>query len=329
MRIKKECPICNDGFKTACEAESMPSDKERFFCDYCGIFDVTNSLLHTAAFNALDGATASIISYLIASRGEESDEIPVLNASWFEDRVPTISFPTVLEQANNLIRYIGKRVLSNRSHIRKLQIGAFPACGFPNPNQGEKILVELKQKKLITVLINKGGIQSGSEVITWNTISEVDLTLDGWRQYEELDKKRDHSSFVFLALSFNNKDLDKIKPRISEAIFEKLGLKLFDMREMARSGVIDNVMREQISASRAVLSDLSDDNFGAYWEAGYAEGLGKPVIYLCEKSKWEAKKTHFDTAHMTTELWGSDIPVEKFLENLVATLHRSIDNFAS
>jgi len=51
---------------------------------------------------------------------------------------------------------------------------------------------------------------------------------------------------------------------------------------------------------------------GAYWEAGYAEGLGKHVIYTCKKTvfKDEKKKPHFDTNHHLTVLWDSDCPKE-------------------
>ena len=52
-----------------------------------------------------------------------------------------------------------------------------------------------------------------------------------------------------------------------------------------------DLKRGQTSPSKAfmvrdaafVISDLTHDNSGAYWEAGYAEGLGKPVIYICEE----------------------------------------------
>ena len=45
-------------------------------------------------------------------------------------------------------------------------------------------------------------------------------------------------------------------------------------------------MRERIRDAAFVLVDLTHDNPGAYWEGGYAEGLGKPVIYICEASKF-------------------------------------------
>ena len=43
---------------------------------------------------------------------------------------------------------------------------------------------------------------------------------------------------------------------------------------------------------------------GAYWEAGFAEGLGKPVIYICRAKEGDAeKKTHFDANHRHTVRW--------------------------
>src|SRR3546814_6925901 len=72
------------------------------------------------------------------------------------------------------------------------------------------------------------------------------------------------------------------------------------MRNVARAGIIDNIMRSQIRDAAFVIVDLTHDNSGAYWEAGYAEGLGKPVIYICEKAKFDKAKTHFDTNHCTT-----------------------------
>jgi nucleoside 2-deoxyribosyltransferase len=82
-------------------------------------------------------------------------------------------------------------------------------------------------------------------------------------------------------------------------------------------------MRVEIQASDFVVADLSHDNLGAYWEAGYAEGLGKPVIYTCEKSKFELAKTHFDTNHHLTILWNTDAPnlcLEEFTTTIRATL---------
>ena len=47
------------------------------------------------------------------------------------------------------------------------------------------------------------------------------------------------------------------------------------------------------------------------------------VIYICEKKKFDEKKTHFDTNHCTTVPWSRDDD-EGFRQKLTATLRRSI-----
>ncbi|HEX2814332.1 MAG TPA: hypothetical protein VHO04_16755 [Sphingopyxis sp.] len=96
------------------------------------------------------------------------------------------------------------------------------------------------------------------------------------------------------------------------------------MRDVSKAGIIDNLMRIQIRDSAFVLADLTHENAGAYWEAGYAEGLGKPVLYICEKAKFDERKSHFDTNHCTTVLWENDNP-SNFTQDLIATLKRSLD----
>lgn len=119
---------------------------------------------------------------------------------------------------------------------------------------------------------------------------------------------------------------DFAKKVIKPAIAKNLPFNLIDLRDVAQAGVIDNLLRQQLRDSAFVLVDLTHDNSGAYWEAGYAEGLGKPVIYLCETAKFEEAKTHFDTNHCTTVLWNADAP-DEFANELVATIRRSLGWF--
>lgn len=74
-------------------------------------------------------------------------------------------------------------------------------------------------------------------------------------------------------------------------------------------------------SARFVISDLTHGSHGAYWEAGFGEGRGIPVIYTCEKKFLETSKSHFDTNHMVTILWD---PAElKKAENALASTIRA------
>jgi nucleoside 2-deoxyribosyltransferase len=105
------------------------------------------------------------------------------------------------------------------------------------------------------------------------------------------------------------------------------GFKLFKLDDVPKAGLIDDRLRIEIQASDFVVADLSHDNLGAYWEAGYAEGLGKPVIYTCEQAKFEATKTHFDTNHHLTIVWDSEHP-EDAGSALKATIRATLPHLA-
>lgn len=158
---------------------------------------------------------------------------------------------------------------------------------------------------------------------------EIGLTLDGWDRYEAEKKGKLSGKYGFLAMKFGDETLEKFaRTVIKPCVKEILDIDVVDIREVARAGVIDNILRAQIRDSAFVLADLTHDNYGAYWEAGYAEGLGKPVIYLCEKAKFEDMKTHFDTNHSTTVLWTAESP-DDFKQALTSTIRRSLDLFVT
>ena len=153
---------------------------------------------------------------------------------------------------------------------------------------------------------------------------EVNLTRKGWEQYAAEKRGQPDGNYGFLAMEFDNANLDAfVGDVLKPAVKEGTGYDLLHMQDAGKAGIIDNIMRAQIRDAKFIIADLTHDNNGAYWEAGYAEGLGKPVIYICEKKKFDEKKTHFDTNHCTTVPWSRDDD-EGFRQKLTATLRRSL-----
>jgi nucleoside 2-deoxyribosyltransferase len=74
-----------------------------------------------------------------------------------------------------------------------------------------------------------------------------------------------------------------------------------------------------------VVADLSNQNNGAYWEAGFAEGLGKPVIYICRAADeyGEEIATHFDASHRHTVKWDLAAPAD-FAIRLKAVIRNTL-----
>ena len=87
--------------------------------------------------------------------------------------------------------------------------------------------------------------------------------------------------------------------------------------------MIDDRLRVEIQSSRFLIVDLTDRNAGAYWEAGYAEGLGKPVIYTCQESRFREGASHFDTNHHLHVLWNENDP-DSVVKKLKTTIRATI-----
>jgi len=95
------------------------------------------------------------------------------------------------------------------------------------------------------------------------------------------------------------KAYERFKVGVAEAGFH-LSNPLLDM---PKAGLIDDHLQLEIRLAHFLIVDLTGNNCGAYWEAGFAAGMDKKVIYTCEKSFFEEKGTHFDTGHHQTVLW--------------------------
>lgn len=149
------------------------------------------------------------------------------------------------------------------------------------------------------------------------------LKMPGWQRYEELKRAVVNSRVAFMAMEYGHADLDGIVRDHFRPAVARTGFTLKDMRDDQPAGVIDDQMRVALRTSRFVIADLTHSNRGAYWESGFAEGLGRPVIYTCEKAVWDREKTHFDTNHLVTIPWSIDDPAtaaEKLVSTIRATL---------
>jgi hypothetical protein len=131
------------------------------------------------------------------------------------------------------------------------------------------------------------------------------LTFDGWQRFDELRYRSIDSQVAFMAMGYGNLDVDRAFAGFVGAVAQT-GFELRRLDQKPKAGLIDLRMRVGIRSAKFLVADLTDENRGAYWEAGFAEGLGKKVYFTCEGTKFERVKTHFDTEHLLTVKWDAD-----------------------
>lgn len=270
--------------------------------------------------NHLKPIARSSLSHRVRTLFRSGD---LINNPWLQNNLPKLKLPTPAQQVVNLVRTIGVRKEASGEDT-PFTVSLAAEVGCYNSANLQHLVEELVERKLI---VRRGTAKlpqrRGGELHT----SRYDLTLDGWEMFEREKRGGIAGSYGFLALKFGDAELDAfVATHLKPAVKDALGFEIVDMRDVGRAGLIDNIMREQIRDAAFVIADLTHNNLGAYWEAGYAEGLGKPVIYICQKTMFETAKTHFDTNHSTTVLWLADDP-DLLKRELVATLRRSLGLF--
>ncbi len=143
------------------------------------------------------------------------------------------------------------------------------------------------------------------------------LTHKALERIYELQKNQTNNKNVFVAMKFGE-EMKELREKIKE------GLKEFNVRimdEIEHNHQIIPEMLYEIRNSRFVIAELSHHNNGAYYEAGYALGLGKEVIHICDKKELKSG-LHFDVAQVNTIFYDSidEIP-EKLRKRIEATIN--------
>ncbi len=132
---------------------------------------------------------------------------------------------------------------------------------------------------------------------------ELRLTVDGWTRYGELLSSVVRGKTVLMAMKFGDEELDAVVETCFRPAVAQAGFQLMSFADTQPAGLIDDQLRVALRTSRFVVADITHRNLGAYWEAGFAEGLGRPVIYTCRKAEWDRGEAHFDTNHLRTIVW--------------------------
>jgi nucleoside 2-deoxyribosyltransferase len=123
----------------------------------------------------------------------------------------------------------------------------------------------------------------------------IQLTYQGLEYIISFQEEGENSKKCFIAMSFDDTTSEirrAIKKVVSESGYEPL---LVDELHYDSDVTVNDAIIRFIKESKFVVADFTDQKHGVYFEAGFALGLKRPVIYTCSKKDFE--KTHFDTNH--------------------------------
>jgi hypothetical protein len=277
----------------------------------------------------------SIISHVLRNR---MDKRALISSDILVSILKNNSMLRPAEQASNFVNYLGRSLSSAgesfqvpAQNLQQSQESVYGLLGLKigvsEWNDLYFITTSLEKQKIVDVQYQSGITTSGDRKLPLR----VSLTLAGWQKYEELQRSVKNSRKAFVAMEFidanktaenyffQNTLLDKyLVPAVKETGYDLAN----SMMSEPTAGNIHARLEVEIRAARFIIAELSHHNNGAYWEAGFARGLEKPVIYMYNKKIGKAE-THFDVGSDHIIFWEEDKP-EKAAEELKAVIRATL-----
>jgi nucleoside 2-deoxyribosyltransferase len=293
----ENCPICGTKIR---DLSLAARGIYGYSCQVCGKVNITNIAAVTLANQPSD------LKYLLSGFTRERTELglpPIEIASTnIQEILSGANIPrTVAEKLDRLLLYFA-RMSDYEGMGIAVDYNSYPLAYAKNPNAFFFLLNQLKSQNLIV------------DVAT----AKFALTALGWSRVIELSKTRKSSLQAFVAMWFTPETQKAYDDGIDKAIRES-GFYPVRVDKLEHNNKICDVIVAEIRKSAFLVADFTGQRQGVYFEAGFAMGLGLPVIWLCRKDYVDS--THFDTRQYNHIVWENESELhEKLLNRINATI---------
>ena len=318
-----ECIVCGSVAKK--NTVDNPNDDVHYHCINCGDFYVTDEFeADNEDFN--NTTDSPKLAGYIRERFEcGEDDIRISNEN-IQDILNNALIPqTPGEKVKKLILYLDRKTayFSQDVFIDEYDVAA---CYAKNDDELWGIVEACRDEGYITHSSTE--IDSSKEFDLHHIRTRrVRLTMKGSQYAEELKKSESTSNSAFVAMWFSDEVREAYEAGIKAAIEAKVcgQFKAFRVDNLEHNNDVTDEIIAGIKASRFVVADLTGNRGGVYYEAGFARGLGKPVILTCRKDWFkgddENHKVHFDVDHINIIQWDT---AEELKEKLINRIRATI-----
>jgi len=302
----KQCPVCKlENQKVIAERDS--GDKVTYDCSRCGRYTISG----TAEAVAERKDKSAELSGWLRGRNLSGIEIPMLTSSFLEEVIKTLPSYSPLEKQSKLLKaielltaYPGKEVVLIPEHEASL-------AWAENEKEFEYYIKSLMDRGLIEV-------SNASRRTLSDPLYPVIITAAGWEHLETDESNLASKTQAFIAMSFDKALLPVYENAIAPAIVST-GYRPYRVDSKPHLERIDAKIIAEIKNSRFIVADVTQQKAGVYYEAGFAHGLGIPVIWCVRHD--DLDNVHFDTRQYNHILWEAEDELkEKLRDVILATI---------
>lgn len=273
------CPICLNPEATEGLHNSLFPARQ-IQCVQCGDFGISTETAEDAA--SLKPKDRWRVSAWIC---EYSSQV----VKWSDiEQALNSSVPGLHHRANRMLRALSRWYPQGNEFLNSEVFGRLIGVGW-NQSSGEVryMLEEVLQAELGFVTRRDSGAYR--------------ITAKGLLHLEGVPNKE--FPIGFCAMWFNHEVLPLWTQVIEPAILLS-GYSPLKIDIKPHNNKIDDEIVASLRASSFVVADFTGQRGGVYYEAGFAHGLGLPVIFMCREV--DVKELHFDVRQYNCILWNPD-----------------------
>ncbi len=282
-------------------------------CPACGSYAITRraeSYLQNrkGSLHVISGVTRNYYemndeSFIITERMIQDD-------SEFETKILSQEPKTVPDKTALLLQYISRKSSHPGDLVRIIPRRDYPICFCKNGKELQFYINCLEE----TGNIKKHSVSGDG----YNLL----LTAEGWQKIDSMTRPNLESKQAFVAMWFDE-TMDEIFKNGISPIEEDTGFSMFrvDKTHFINEKVCDKIIAE-IKKSRFLIADVTGQRQAVYLEAGYAMGMGLPIIWTCKES--EVDDCCFDTRQYPHIIWKDAEDLRNQLkEKILATIGKA------
>ena len=305
----ERCPVCHLPSVSAYNGAIFEID-----CSCCGLFSLTKRakiVLSQQNWNADQRANASWFLHHNSGFSINTQSLPILEAA---------RGLAVNDKGTALLLSLANEYPRPSTYITDSELRIDPVILDARRSDGQNYQhcrftdTALKSLKWLAVTASVDGSELDWLIdhyllrlgyLTKDGPQHYQISLKGWALIDQQRELNPQSKDCFIAMSFQ----DKYLPLYELALFpgiESAGYKPVRIDQKEHNNRIDDEIIASIRRSRFVVADFSMQRGGIYFEAGYALGLGLPVVWTVERSVLDKGEVHFDNRQYNFLSWDED-----------------------